>query len=101
MATTAITIRIDSKLKKDAEKLFDSIGMNTTTAITIFLKAAVRQNEIPFRLVGAPRYNAETLKAFKEAEEISKKPEIHKTYDTAEELMNDILVAEDAEDYHV
>ena len=102
MATTAITIRVDQKLKKEAEELFESIGINTTTAITMFLKAAVRQNEIPFRLVGSPKYNESTLAALKEAEAISRHPEAYKKYNTAEELTTDILqVAEPAEEYHV
>ena len=102
MATTAITIRVDQKLKKEAEELFDSIGINTTTAITMFLKAAVRQNAIPFRLVGAPKYSEETLAALREAEEISRHPEAYARYKTAEELTEDILkAAETSEDYHV
>lgn len=101
MATTAITIRVDETLKKEAEELFDSIGINTTTAITIFLKAAVRQNEIPFRLVGAPKYNKETVDALKEAEEIARQPKKHKIYKTAEDLTQDILAAEATEEYNV
>lgn len=101
MSTTAITIRVDTKLKKEAEELFDSIGINTTTAITMFLKAAVRQNEIPFRLVGAPKYNKDTVSALKEAEEISKHPQAQKHYKTAEALTQDILAADSSEDYNV
>jgi len=50
MATTSITIRIDEHLKKQAETLFENIGMNMTTAFTIFTKAVVRQGKIPFEI---------------------------------------------------
>ena len=42
MATTSITIRMDENLKKRAELLFDDMGLNMTTAITMFTKAVVR-----------------------------------------------------------
>ncbi len=51
MATTSVTVRMDEDLKRQAEALFDEIGMNMTTAFTIFAKAAVRQQKIPFELV--------------------------------------------------
>lgn len=57
MATTSITIRMDEELKKQAETLFDEIGMNMTTAFTIFAKAAVRQQKIPFELAADPFYS--------------------------------------------
>ena len=33
-----INIRIDDNLKKDAENLFNDLGLNMTTATTMFLK---------------------------------------------------------------
>ncbi|MCL2047490.1 MAG: type II toxin-antitoxin system RelB/DinJ family antitoxin [Defluviitaleaceae bacterium] len=46
-----VNIRIDDELKYRADTLFDELGMNMTTAFTMFIKAAVRQNGIPFELV--------------------------------------------------
>lgn len=54
MATVSITIRMDEDLKKQAETLFDELGMNMTTAFTVFAKAAVRQQKIPFELAADP-----------------------------------------------
>jgi len=72
MATTSITIRIDENLKKQAEILFDDIGINMTTAFTIFAKAAVRQQKIPFALEANPFYSETNMerirKAIKEVE---------------------------------
>ena len=57
MANSSITIRMDENLKKQAERLFDEIGINMATAMTIFVKTAVRQQRIPFELVGEPFYS--------------------------------------------
>ena len=54
MATTSITIRMDEKLKKQAEILFEDMGLNMTTAFTMFAKAVVRQNKIPFEITADP-----------------------------------------------
>jgi DNA-damage-inducible protein J len=57
MATTSITIRMDEDLKKQAETLFDNLGMNMTTAFTVFAKAAVRSQKIPFEIAADPFYS--------------------------------------------
>ena len=46
--TTTVTLRIDDKLKADAEKLFETIGLNMTTAFTCFLKKCLAVGGIPF-----------------------------------------------------
>jgi len=50
MATTNVSIRMDENLKKQAETIFESMGMNITTAFTIFTKAVVSQGKIPFEI---------------------------------------------------
>lgn len=57
MPTTSITIRMDENLKKQAEALFDEMGLNMTTAFTIFTKAVVRQHKIPFEISADPFYS--------------------------------------------
>jgi len=54
MATTSVTVRMDENLKKQAETLFEDMGLNMTTAITIFAKAVVRQGKIPFEIAADP-----------------------------------------------
>ena len=46
MAT--LQIRIDDTLKKQADTLFSSLGLDTSTAIRIFLNASVENAGIPF-----------------------------------------------------
>lgn len=43
-----INIRIDDNLKKEAETLFNDLGLNMTTAIGLFLKQCVLCQGIPF-----------------------------------------------------
>lgn len=59
MATASITIHMDETLKKQAEILFEDMGLNMTTAFTMFTKAVVRQNKIPFEVCADPFYSAE------------------------------------------
>ena len=52
--TTSMNLRIDKELKRQAEELFAELGINTTTAINIFLRQSVRDRGIPFRLSAVP-----------------------------------------------
>lgn len=67
MATTSITIRMDENLKKQAEVLFEEMGLNMTTAFTIFTKAVVRQNKIPFEITADPFYSEENQRHLSKA----------------------------------
>ena len=57
--TTNVSIRINVHLKKQAEELFSDLGLNMTTAMTMFLRQAVRNQGIPFEISRVP--NAETV----------------------------------------
>lgn len=48
MATTNISIRVDKELKKQADSLFNELGLNMSTAFNIFIRQAVREGKIPF-----------------------------------------------------
>ncbi len=48
--TTNLNIRTDKNVKFAAEKLFEELGLNMTTAINIFLRQSIRENGIPFEL---------------------------------------------------
>ena len=50
MSQTAITIRVDSSLKKNFDELCEDFGLNLSSAITIFMKTVVRQKRIPFEI---------------------------------------------------
>lgn len=50
MESTNLNIRIDKEVKLQAEKIFDALGLNMTTAVNIFLRQAIRENGIPFEV---------------------------------------------------
>jgi DNA-damage-inducible protein J len=45
---TNITIRIDDDVKREAETLFDKLGMSISGAINVFFRQAIREQAIPF-----------------------------------------------------
>ncbi|NLM16572.1 MAG: type II toxin-antitoxin system RelB/DinJ family antitoxin [Candidatus Riflebacteria bacterium] len=84
MSSTNLNIRIDSLVKKQAEKIYADLGINMTTAVNIFLRACIRNNGIPFNLsLGCP--NETTLAAIEEGRHIAKDPSA-KGYRSMEEL---------------
>ena len=48
--TTNLSIRMDRNLKDEADQVFNALGMNLTTAITVFVRQAVRQRKIQFEI---------------------------------------------------
>ena len=66
--TVMMKIEIDNKVKKDADKLFKELGLDTNTAINIFLKQSINKRAIPFRVKNKERnfYNDKNIKILKE-----------------------------------
>ena len=62
-----VNIRIDDELKIRADELFDELGMNMTTAFIMFIKAAIRQNGIPFELSIDPFYSEKNMRVLRES----------------------------------
>ena len=89
MATAVLQTRVDTETKLEAESLFDSLGLDITTAIRLFLRQSINQQRIPFDIV-PPKYNfsEETLAAIDEARRISRDPSV-KSYSSAKELFKD------------
>ncbi len=61
MAQTLVNIRMDEELKKNMEKTCQELGMNMTTAITIFAKKMTREKRIPFEVSVDPFYSESNL----------------------------------------
>lgn len=83
-----ISIRMDDKLKKDAEELFEDLGLNLTTAVTIFFKQALREQRIPFEIYREIS-NKETLEAMKEVQSL-KNDSCKKTYASFSNLLEEV-----------
>ena len=48
-----VTVRVDKELKENAETLFSRLGMNMSVAFNVFLRKAVDEQAIPFK-IGPP-----------------------------------------------
>lgn len=77
MAQVNINIRADEELKNDFNKLCEDLGLTMTTAFTSFMKMALQENAIPFKLERKKSLSS-VLDSFgtcskEESEEISKR----------------------------
>lgn len=88
MATTNVTIRLDSDVKAQAEELFAELGMNLSTACNIFFRQSLRKGGIPFD-ISLNKPNKETVAAMLEAERIANDPNT-KHYTDLDELFADL-----------
>ena len=50
MSQTTMSIRVDSNLKQRFDVLCDEFGISNTSALTLFIKAVVRERRIPFEI---------------------------------------------------
>jgi len=48
--TVNLNVRVDENLKRKAEKIYNELGMNLTTALNLFLRSSIRYGGIPFDL---------------------------------------------------
>lgn len=55
MATATYSVRMDTNLKSDFDTLCDDLGMNASTAFTVFAKKAVAERRIPFEVSAKKR----------------------------------------------
>lgn len=90
MATTNISVRVDSALKQEAEELFGDLGLSMSSAINMFLRSAINHNGIPFE-VKRPEPNAETRAALSEYEEMRKNSGSYKRYGSFDEIIDEVL----------
>ena len=88
MATTNVSIRMDTELKAQADELFAELGMNLSTAFNIFVRQSLREGGIPFE-IRTDRPNKETIAAMMEAENIAKDPNV-KGYTDLDEMFADL-----------
>ena len=84
MATTPTQVRIDADIKTQANALFDSLGLDMSSAVNLFLHQCVLRGGLPFA-VEVPQYSERTLRAMAEARRISCDPNV-KGYASMEEL---------------
>ncbi|EGP4917839.1 type II toxin-antitoxin system RelB/DinJ family antitoxin [Enterococcus faecium] len=83
MKKKPIHVSVDENLKHDAEQLFDELGLNMTTAITVFLKQSVTKQALPFKI---EKGNPITLQAIKDV----KDGNVYGGFSSIDDLMEDL-----------
>ncbi len=76
---------MDSDLKAQAEALFAELGMNLTTAFSIFVRQSLREGRISFD-VSLNLPNRKTVAAMLEAERIANDPSVKGYTDLDEQI---------------
>nr|DAG83137.1 MAG TPA: addiction module antitoxin [Caudoviricetes sp.] len=88
MATTNLSIRIDTETKQQAEQLFGNLGMSISTAFNIFVKQSLRVRGIPFS-ISENIPDSEDYAALREARRIARDPK-SKGYSDVEEALREL-----------
>ena len=65
MAQTLVNFRMDEELKQNMEQTCQELGMNMTTAFTIFAKKMTREKRIPFEVSVDPFYSEANMNYLK------------------------------------
>ena len=90
MSQTLVSFRMDENLKKAMELTCQELGMNMTTAFTIFAKKMCREKRIPFEVSIDPFYSASNLRAIEESiEQLQQGKVIVKTMDELEDMAHE------------
>ena len=55
--TTTITARVESEDKSMFDAFCESVGITASAAINMFIKATIREGEIPFKIKADPFYS--------------------------------------------
>jgi len=66
MTDSLIQIRLDSKLKKNAENVLFAMGIKTTEAVRMFLQQVINDQALPFHPHVGTKANKNTINSFKE-----------------------------------
>lgn len=89
MAQTLVNIRMDEDLKKSMEQTCQELGMNMTTAFTIFAKKMSREKRIPFEVSVDPFYSEGNIRALEESiEQLKQGQVVVKTIEELEGMAN-------------
>ena len=63
--SAVISLRMEDELKKEFEETCSQLGMNITTAVTIFALKMTREKRIPFEVSIDPFYSEKNIEYLK------------------------------------
>ena len=87
--TQTLTMRLDSADKKAFEEFCSSVGLTSSAALNLFVKATLREGRIPFE-IKSDRFNYKIEKAMKEADVIQNGTISPKTFADSASLFNEL-----------
>ena len=87
--TSVINVNVPSDVKEEANNLFNSLGLNMSTAINMFLKKAIYEQGIPFEVNRKPSLDLSL--ALKELDQMEKNPKNFKVYHDVDKMLKDII----------
>lgn len=90
MSKVSTNLSLDADLKRDAQELYADLGMDLSTAVTIFLKQSLRVQGVPFSITREVP-NAETAAALEEYQAMKSHPERYKRYASFRDAMDEVL----------
>ncbi|MCM1046982.1 MAG: type II toxin-antitoxin system RelB/DinJ family antitoxin [Clostridiales bacterium] len=91
MATTNITMRMDTGVKAQLQELMSELGLDMTTFFTMAAKQAIREQRIPFE-ISRDVPNAETIAAIEEVKMMKQNHSIGKSYTDIDKMMEELLL---------
>ena len=90
MSKVSTNLSLDADLKRDAQELYADLGMDLSTAVTIFLKQSLRVQGVPFSITREVP-NAVTVAALEEYQAMKSHPERYKRYASFRDAMDEVL----------
>lgn len=90
MEAVNINVRVDASVKKEAETLFNDLGLTMSAAITVFLKKAIAYDGLPFA-VRKENLNSTTRAALAEYEDMRRHPEAYTRYSSVDAAFDEVL----------
>lgn len=66
MKQALMSVRIDADLKKEFDNFCTEVGLNSSAAVNLFVRAVLREKRIPFEITNQP--SAATRAALRETE---------------------------------
>ena len=93
MAGGNVTVRIDEETKRDFDNFCENVGINITTAFNMFIKATLRNRELPFAVTDIEPQS----KARKELQEAFRAAQIQSVINGTDKMTMEEIDAEIAE----
>ena len=84
--TDVLHVRVEPRVKKQAEKTLNDLGLSITEAINVFLNQIILNDGIPFE-IKKPRFNKETEQII---DDVKNGKNLSKNFDSVDEMFEEL-----------